>query len=46
VRWLLQKDPLKRPRASEIIDHPWFVVQITEEEDGEKENMGNDKTAD
>jgi hypothetical protein len=22
------------------------VVQITEEEDGEKENMGNDKTAD
>jgi serine/threonine protein kinase len=35
---ILQKDPLKRPTMQEIIMHPWFVVQINVEEDGEEQS--------
>ena len=32
LTWILNKDPSKRPSAAEIIEHPWFVVRIDDEE--------------
>ena len=34
---LLHKDPNKRPTAMQIIEHPWFIVQINEVEEAAQE---------
>ncbi|KAG9505115.1 hypothetical protein J7337_002081 [Fusarium musae] len=31
VRWILQYDPAKRPSAEEILRHPWFAEDSTEQ---------------
>ena len=30
VDWLLSKDPLKRPTAEQILQHPWFELIASE----------------